>query len=160
MKSGNDMNELELREAWFREAKNQTLETLPAFMKAVLEKANDYGTAARAVAACALAAAWAADHKVGLTGFQAGCVMWDFITGWMSWDGKPLRLIDYSELLYPQYESKFEKTIPKKTAEKLVDEADKLLKKSDYPAAPEVVAHWKRIASGKLPFGFRVEDDR
>ena len=98
---------------WFEQAKTQTLETLPEFVNHVLnDYEHDYGTICHAVSACALAAAWAACEIAGLTSFQAGFVMWDFIHEWIYSSNKcGMKIIDYDDMLYPQYEHKFEKTI-------------------------------------------------
>lgn len=45
---------------------------------------HDYGTIGHAVAASAIGAATAVDHSPtgGITGFQAGAIMWEFIQHW------------------------------------------------------------------------------
>lgn len=70
---------------WYKQASKQTLETLPSFLKNLMEGYNhDYGTVCHALAAGAVATAWAmnAHDNGGITGFQAGAVMWEFIKGW------------------------------------------------------------------------------
>jgi hypothetical protein len=67
----------------------------------------------------------------------------------------PLRLLNYENLLYPQYEDKFEKIISKDTWEWLQKEAKKKLKERAHPI---VKKHWKNIVAGNIPFGFKVED--
>ncbi len=43
-------------------------------------------------------------------------MMWQFITNWMSeYKDKPLRLVNYDKMLYPQYAGDFSKTISKET---------------------------------------------
>lgn len=119
--------ELELKNEWAEEAQKQTLETLPDFINHILnDYPMSYDTSPRAVAAIALAAAWATDKKVGLTGFQAGCTLWDFIDGWIGESSVGRRLVDYSKMLYPQYEYIFtEHTISKDVWENLQKEARK-----------------------------------
>lgn len=127
----NSNRELELRKEWLTEAHKQTLETLPAFIDHIMnDYFLDYGTAVHAVAAIASAAAWAANHKIGLTGFQAGCVMWDFIDGgWESESRVGKRLIDWDHMLYPQYRDYFtEHTIPTYIFKNLQKEARNNLK--------------------------------
>ena len=109
--------EMHLEKEWFANAKKQTLETLPAFMNHVLnDYCHDYGTICHAISACAIAAAWAADgsEQGGITGFQAGFVMWDVIRQWRYSSNKSgLKIIDYDDMLFPQYEYKFSnKEIP------------------------------------------------
>lgn len=147
---------------WFDEASKMTLDELPNFIDRMTHGYNhDYGTAVHAVSACALAAAWAAccEEDIGLTGFQAGFVMWDFIKNWTKTGNKcGLRLIDYDEMLYPQYEYKMDKTISKDTWEALQAEAKKNLETADL-FHPKVKEHWQSIVDGNVPFGYKVVDD-
>ena len=98
--------EMNLHEKWFKEAKIQTLETLPEFLRHLTEDyEHDYGTIAHAVGAAGLAAMWAVDKSPtgGITGFQAGFSMWDVIRSWSYPRNKcGLKIIDYDDLLYPQ----------------------------------------------------------
>ena len=147
---------------WFEQARQQTLETLPEFINHIMhDYGHDYGTICHAISACALAAAWAAnkDDNGGITGFQAGFVMWDFIRYWMKNNNKcGMRLIDYDDFLYPQNEYKFQKTITAETYERILSEAEMRLK--DSPEAHEKVkAHWQSIVDGVVPFGYDVVDE-
>ena len=73
-----------LKESWKERAKNMTLEELPAFIQELMEHDHDYGTVCHAIALSAVATAWAANKTAqgGITGFQAGAVMWEFIKNW------------------------------------------------------------------------------
>lgn len=145
---------------WYEEASKQTLESLPEFLSHLANNyMHDYGTICHAVAASALAAAHAmnASPVGGISGFQAGCIMWEFIQKWMNYKS-PLRLIDYGNMLYPQYKNKFEKTISKETWEYLQKEAYKLLAEDNETASPNVINHWKSIAAGVVPFGYQLEE--
>lgn len=150
-------------EQWYKDASSQTLETLPDFMNHILKDyRHDYGTICRAIGACAVAAAWAANAapQGGITGFQAGAVMWEFIRNWNHKGNKcGLKLVDYDDMLYPQYEDKFAKTITRQLMDNLMEEAQNLLLKADNSKLrvhPEVRAHWERIAQGIPPFGYRI----
>lgn len=147
-------------EIWYDEAKKQTLETLPAFMKKILDEPQDYNSIVEAVAACAVGAAWAADHsdKGGITGFQGSCVMWRFVQYWMFLqDSCGLRLIDYDDMLYPQYEDKFtKKIINKETWEAMQKKATELWHEGG--GTERVRNHWRSIMEGNVPFGYKVED--
>lgn len=155
--------EMHPEKKWFDEAKKMTMDELPDFMDRMTHGYNhDYGTAIHAVSACALAAAWAAcrEDDTGLTGFQAGFVMWDFIRNWTKIGNKcGLRIIDYDDLLYPQYEYKMDNTISKVNWEALQKEAKKNLE-TKLDAHPYVIAHWKSIVEGNVPFGYKVLDDQ
>lgn len=148
---------------WFAEARKMELDRLPAFIEHVLHDYNhDYGTVVHAVSACALAAAWAAcgDDSAGITGFQAGFVMRDFVRNWTYTSNTTgLRIVDYDMMLYPQYEDNFEKVIDEHTWEMLKKQAQKNLDESGDSAYPVVVNHWKSIVYGKVPFGYRVKKE-
>lgn len=154
------MTEHEYREEVQKEARSQTLATLPAFLEKLAAHPHDYGTICVAIGAAALGAAWALEKSPsgGITGFQAGAVMWEFIGGWDANGSRdnPQRLVDYGDLLYPQMEYKF-RTIPQETWAWARKRAQQLL--ADRNGAHEnVVAHWERVAAGTLPFGLSVEE--
>jgi len=152
---------------WFKEARKQTLETLPEFIRHVMEDYRfDYGTAVHAIAACSVGAAWAGAEAEGITGFQAGCVMWDFVRYWNHSTNKcGMKLIDYDKMLYPQYEEKYEKVLSKDTWETIQNRAKELLAElegnsgNNAPVHPDVIAHWKSIVDGKVPFGYTVSEN-
>lgn len=156
--------EMHLEKEWFANAKKQTLETLPAFMNHVLnDYCHDYGTICHAISACAIAAAWAADssEQGGITGFQAGFVMWDFIRQWRYSSNKSgLKIIDYDNMLYPQYEYKFtNKEIPQSIWESLQKQAEELLREEKPYVNETVIEHWQNIIDGNVPFGYTVKED-
>jgi hypothetical protein len=145
-----------IHKQWYADAKNQTLDTLPEFLRRLSEDyGHDYGTICHALAASAIAAAWAVEKtpQGGITGFQAGAVMWEFIKNWMHMDG-PMRLVDYNDLLYPQYADKFN-TISRDTWDAVQAKARKNLEELG-GASDSVVSHWQFIADGHVPFGLRV----
>lgn len=153
---------MHLEEEWFSQAAKQTLKTLPDFINHIMnDYFHDYGTACHAVAACALAAAWAANDKEGLTGFQAGFVMWDFVKQWNNKGNKcGMRLVDYDKMLYPQYEDEFGKRISADVWHRIQAEAKKNLEEREYFVHPAVKAHWESIVKGEVPFGYKVSDKR
>lgn len=154
--------EMHLENEWFKEAGECTVETLPKFVDHIMnDYIHDYGTACHAVAACAIAAAWAACKQEGLTGFQAGFVMWDFVREWSySSNDCGLSIINWDNLLYPQYEYRFRgMEIPESVWHKVVEKAQKRLEECDGCAADVVIDHWKSIADGYLPFGCRIRKD-
>ena len=148
-----------LEKAWFADAEEQTPDTLGHFIKSIMELPHSYGTVCHAVAACAMAAIYAADNEPngGITGFQSGVVMWDIIRQ-MNYRGNKtgLRIIDYDNLLYPQYEDRFDRTINKRVWELLQKEAKEKLE-SHQDAHPDVIEHWRSIVAGVVPFGLTVE---
>lgn len=154
-----DMN---LQDEWFKKTKSMKPDDFPEFFRELTEDyEHDYGTVCHAMAAIGLAAMWAFNNsegaRGGITGFQAGCVMWEVIRH-MNYENNKcgLRLLDMDDLLYPQYEHKFT-AISKDTWDAVKKEAqNRLLERGN--AHPKVVAHWKSIVNGKIPFGLRIED--
>lgn len=127
-------------EVWYKEAKQQTLESLPTFIRHLTEDyQHDYGTICHAVTAAAIAAAYVANKtpQGGITGFQAGAVMWEFMQNWdTSLKDKPLKLINTWQWL-------------KNEAQKKLDDGGVL--------HPDVKKHLESIINGIIPFGFKVE---
>lgn len=161
--------EMGLHKEWYKEAKEMTAEKLPEFIRHLTEDyEHDYGTIVKAMGAAAIAAVMAVDNsdEGGITGFQASAVNWEFLRNWWYTDNKcGMKLVDYDKMLYPQYDYRFKKTISSKVWAHLQEEAEKRLKEdtekmnSPLGASPEVVAHWKSIVAGKVPFGYVVVED-
>jgi hypothetical protein len=148
-----------VHDEWY-EVKPETPEELSEFARHLLEDyQHDYGTACHATAALALAGARLVSHMQGLTGFQAGAVMWEFMKQWIPLDG-PVRLLDYENLLYPQYEHEFERTITPDTWEWVQGRARELLAEEEGETliSGAVVDHWRSIAAGNVPFGLTVRE--
>lgn len=139
----------------------KSFDDLVAFLKYVEENFNyDYGVAPRAMAQAALAVSWYFCSKFGITGFQAGFVMWEFVRDWQfRYNRTSLKILDYDNMLYPQYDYKFEKTISSRVWASLQKAAKENLEKDFEHAHPDVVAHWQSIVDGKVPFGFTVKED-
>ena len=152
----------ELKEKWFDKARKiESFPELEEFYNYLFGSYyHDYGTMIHAISAFAVAAANLTAHEQGITGFQAGCVMWDFIKYWNHQYNKcGLRLVDYDNMLYPQYAYRFDKTITPYTWKKLQTQAaQKLAKDSDF-AHPDVVKHWTSIVNGEVPFGYKIKED-
>lgn len=152
--------EFEVKEQLEKERKNiKSFDELVTFLERVKDTCNTgYGTAPRAIAQAALATAWYLSDKFGLTGFQASCTMWDFIEGWTYSNNKcGMRIVDYDNMLYPQYADNFDKAISKDVFLVLQKEAKRNLqeRKSAHPA---VISHWQSIVDGNVPFGYIVRD--
>ena len=154
------LNEAEAKDIiaeWNADAKRQTLATLPEFLRHLCEDYDhDYGTIAHAVAAAACAAAWAVHESPvgGITNFQAGAVMWLFMQHWYGVEF-PARLIKYEDMLYPQYEQRFAKTLDVEAWNFLQEKAKSRLADPD-GMHPTVRAHMQCIADGVVPFGYSV----
>ena len=153
-------NEFEAKEILEKERKNiKSLDDLMNYIQNIRDNYDiGYDTAPRAIAQAALATSYYLADMFGITGFQAGFVMWDFIKDWSFRGNKcGLKIVNYDDMLYPQYNHKFQKTISKDTFEALQKVAENNLKKGGY-ARPNVIKHWKSIIDGNVPFGYIIED--
>lgn len=153
--------EFEVKEQLEKERKDiKSFDDLVTFLQRVKDNCNTgYGTAPRSIAQAALATAWYLASDFGITGFQAGFVMWDFIRDWMYSNNEcGMKIVNYDDMLYPQYEDKYEKTISKSTFEALQKAAKKNLETSGY-AHPNVINHWESIVKGNVPFDYVVRDE-
>lgn len=152
-----DESDKDIIESWYIEARDcKTPQEVAALVEHLGSGyVHSYGTICHAVAACAIAGATAMDRgpSGGITGFQASAVMWQFVSKWLQEDG-PLRLVKYDDMLYPQYEPKFEKTISQNVADHLRKRARELL--ADFSGHPDVRAHLEKVAEGEIPFGYTV----
>lgn len=153
------------REAWYKKAYEQTADTLGDFVKSVMAQDLDYGTVCEAVATCAIAAIHAANETEngGVTGFQMGAIMWQIIREMNYRDNASgLKIINYDEMLFPQYEYHFDKKIRRDIWEALQAEAKRRLEdipNKSYPINPHIESHWKSIVDGKVPFGFTIDEN-
>lgn len=151
------------QELQVKRAEIKSFDDLVSFIKDVDEHYNiGYGDAPRAIAQAALATAWYLSGRFGITGFQSGATLWDFIEDWSSVGKKTqcAKIIDYDNMLYPQYEDKFDKSITPEAWKRIQEAAENLLENDASHAHPDVVKHWKSIVAGKVPFGFYVRDER
>lgn len=143
----------------YKEAREQTAETIGDFIKHVMNDYHlDYSTVCFAVAASAIAAVHAADNQEhgGITGWQAGYIMFEIIRQMNYPNNKcGLRIINYDDMLFPQYGYKFEKTIDPDTFMALQEEA--LIRLKNHDAHPAVINHWKSIADGVVPFEYEIK---
>lgn len=137
-----------------------TFDELIAYLQDVKDNYNiGYGEAPRAIAQAALATAWYFTGKFGITGFQGGFVMWDFIQDWLYTNNKcGMKIVDYDNMLFPQYGYRFEKTISSETFDLLQARTKELLRDGEN-AHPDVRKHWQSIVDGEVPFGYTICDD-
>lgn len=147
--------------AWY-EVSPKTPEELATFAtKLMTEYAHDYGTICHAAAALAVASCKMVSNdptQGGLTGFQAGAIAHEFVRGWLQIKG-PMSRVEWEYLLFPQYEKDFN-TIPRGVWEWAQEAAKEKLAGLELPDAqeahPDVIAHWKLVAKGIVPFGLKV----
>lgn len=137
--------EMKIHEEWYKESENVTVDSLADFINHLTKDyQHDYGTICHAIVAGGLAAMKAIDKSPtgGITGFQAGCIMWEFIRHWNYQGNKcGLKILDYDNLLYPQHEDKFGKSMSLSIWESVQREAKERIK--DYEI--EVSRHQKSV---------------
>lgn len=153
-------DDTDLDKEWYAEARVQTPDSLMGFIKHLMyDYRHSYSSIVYALSAGAVATCWAMNKSPqgGISGFQASAIMWEFLKAWMSMDG-PLKLTRYDDMLYPQYDYKFEKTITRSTWAYLQDQAEKRLKEGG-STHPNVKKHWESIVAGEIPFGYTVVED-
>lgn len=141
-------NEKKMRDA---EVPNiETEKELSEYIKGLVEGDHDYGTCVYAMSMSAVAAFNYAAHKLGVTGFQASCADLDILRRTRRMKSG-FCIVDYENLLYPQYCD--DDHIPgwrhylTKNLPELKKQAKKLIKEKRGGASPNVVNHWKWILS-------------
>jgi hypothetical protein len=154
MKTAITEKDRDIIQAWYSEEVTD--------INAFIEKLNkdydhDYGTICHAIAATAVQAGKLMNKQEqgGITGFQAGAVMWEFMRNWMHLEG-PMRLMSYNKMLYPQYFGDFDTVIEEDVWKYLQSEAKKNFETVEN-AGEQVKAHWKSIVDGIVPFGYVVK---
>lgn len=157
--------EQEFREQAYEIAKSvNTTEELAEFVKFISNVPLDYGTAVYAQCAAMLAAQHVINQSEqgGITGFQAGFIGWEMVKKFMSVGDCGLSLIDWQDMLYPQYKERFEKTISRNVFEGLQKKAKENLDKADKKRLmlhPEVRKHMESIVNGVVPFGYVIKEE-
>lgn len=153
---------MEVYRAWKKEAEDiKDIFALCKFLEHLMQDyEHDYGTIVHAMEAGMLATyhMMQASPQGGITGFQASCLGWVMVRKFMGRGAGPLRLVSAEDILYPQYEYRFN-TIPSEWATWLKEEAAKRLKENEGQdnVHTEVLEHWKNLAAGELPFGITVQ---
>ena len=108
-----------------------TIEELTEYIQSLIDMKHDYGTSAYSMSLAGVAAFNFIGSKLGTTGFQASCADLDMIRRTRAIKG-PFRLVDFSNMLYPQYEYKFHSQhISKDIWEWLQEIAKENMKKAD-----------------------------
>ena len=151
-----------IQKEWYVETeKFQTLDDLTTFLKKIMNDYNhDYGTICHAIVAGMIGTMNVINRSSqgGITGFQASCLTWELIDRMHVFDEGPKRMVCFSDMLYPQMDDKFSRTISPSTWEWLQKRAkENIEKESIHGVHPKVHAHWESIVSGTVPFGFTVK---
>ena len=71
-----------------------------------------------------------------------------------------LKLVNYDDMLYPQYAYLFAPVISQTVWKNLQAQAEKLLQEHEGEYVhPNVRMHWQRIVDGNVPFGYTVKGE-
>ena len=155
------LTEQEYKELIYEKAKEiKTKQDLDALLDGVInDKELDYGKICYAISGCMLATLNYIDGSEvgGITGFQASIIGWQMVRELIVDSEIGMKLVDYGNMLFPQYEHEFEKTIPAKIWEKIQEQAKQNLQNVP-DAHSDVIKHWKKIAAGEVPFGYKVKE--
>ncbi len=148
---------------WLEKAKHVSREELPSFIDETMKKGDGYFDLIYAVSSCCIATMHACAN--GMTGYQASRVPLIFLQN-INGTGTKIgfKVVDYDNMMYPQYEYYFKVTLTKDMMEALQEEAIKKLEEyadrpnEDKMIAPSVLKHWIKLATGEPPYGLEVEE--
>ena len=145
---------------WYEKAKHvDTIEKLDEFIEYVYSSGScDYSSCMDAVTVITIAASCCAKNYYKLNDFQASVVGLKYLMHW-SYDYRNtagISVRDWTDMLYPQYQYKFEKKIDKGMFNALQIKAKEKLEEDD--GDPTVRAHWQSIVDGIIPFGYELAD--
>lgn len=151
------MTEQEYKTEIYAKAKAvRTHEELDQLLADIQKYHHDYGTIVYGCFAAMLGAFNYINRSPsgGITGFQAGCIGWEAVREFLSIKGAA-RILDFNNLLFPQYEENFEKFISPEVWKDLQEKAQENLA-NEKQVADRVREHWTLVAAGNVPFGFKV----
>lgn len=140
-------DETEMRDAVVPTPTN--LDELMSYVASLVERQHDYGTCVYAMSMAATATFHYVASKLGASGFQASCADLDILR--RTRDFKWGRVVDYENLLFPQYCNAEhypgwrDLMADKDVRAKLREMAREMLSERK-SASPGVIAHWTRLA--------------
>jgi len=142
----------ELKDEWVELARKD----MPALIEVLKDFKHDYNTSALATSVLAYAGFEYMAQELGITGNQAQWAALEFLALTRIYS-PPFGIRSYNDMLYPQYEHKFN-CISRDTFNHLQSEAKKHLEEdSVLQPHKDVIAHWKSIVDGNVPFGYKIE---
>jgi len=152
------MTEKEYKEMIIAQSDNvKTKEDLLNLLDKIMEYKHDYGTIVMGCFGAMNGAFNVINNSSsgGITGFQASCLSYELFQKFSSIK-PPYKILDFNSMLYPQYEDRFQKKISKETFEYLQNKAKEFLNDDHSLTHTDVIAHWKKIAEGEIPFGWSI----
>jgi hypothetical protein len=145
-----------VHEKWYEEARGQTLDTLPVFLKGLMDEySHDEVTLTHAVTAGAMATISAMDAhpEGGLTPSQNQLVFGLFLRKWARIEG-PAKVMSWAGLLNPKNEDQMV-GVPKDVAHWISGLAKQALDNAKFQGQ-EQKDHLEKLAKGEMPWGFRT----
>ena len=142
----------------------QTFEMLIEYLRDIKDNGRyqSYGGVVSAMGQALLAVAFFFAREFGITGFQASCLMWEFLREWSFPNNKSgLRIIDLDLLLFPQYDDRYKKFLIDSAQKRVLIQAakDKMADCTKYDCSPAVWQRWKDMSKGKFPSFVTIEED-
>ena len=146
-------------DSWYKRANEIKPETFGDFVNELLHGYDlDYGAKIHAASACTIAMFYACDDIFGFSSYQYSTSVMQVLYKLNYRINKTgIRVLDYDDMLYPQYEDKF-RSIRQKTWKLIRKRADELIAKNKSMAGPSVLNHWTSISLGVVPFGYYISD--
>jgi hypothetical protein len=128
----------------------KSMDELAGYIDGLVERPHDYGTCVYAMSMAATAAFHYVSHRLGVTGFQASCADMDILrrTRGLGWG----KILDYENLLYPQYLTPkhfpgYEHLLEELRDELAVEARKKLAENRLGPLSGAVFEHWTWLAN-------------
>lgn len=157
------MSKLQIREIENKELidelysrKISSKEDLISMINQVEEYYPDYGASCHVVAALMLAAGRYSSYRYDVTNFMAGCVIWEVIERFGVFGKGKKAIINWANMLYPQYDYTMPRSIDRKTFEWVVA----LSKKEDLTRGTDaVINRIKCLQQGNVPEGFYIRKE-
>jgi len=142
---GKEMSREEIN-VWIEKGQNTKIGNFQEFLNDMIENIPvSYGNVVYSTAIASSTIAHILSSHYGITGFQAGCVQWEWIRQWGIFSSEVgLRMLNYQDMCYPQHESSFT-TISKDTFERMQTFCQDRIEKSnqDYETYKETLSEWK-----------------
>lgn len=148
-------------ESWYALARHVTSGTLQEFINHLMhDYVHTYDSYIHACTACGIAAVNACGTE--LSGFQRSIIAVVFPQRYYYNNKCGIKVVNFDDFLYPQYEYRYQNTITQTTWNRIQDEAKRLIREAEdevWPVNPKVMEHWTSIVEGIVPFGYTVEED-
>lgn len=147
------MTEQEYKRQVYDEADQvKTVEELNLLIERLTAHPHDYGTIIYACAAAMIGAykVMNASPQGGITGFQAGCLMWEMVHRFGEFSGGPLRIQDFDHLRFPQYDDDWAVWLSPEGRAQIVERANRALSEAR-SMAPGVRKRHEEIVAGSWP---------